>query len=152
MFLWLKSHFPSISQGNMYFYNLGQNFLSEQIDRALEGQKTHLFISDKVYYRIDTVKPLIDIRTEKVQSQSYAPYVFTSVEGIHSDATCFFRCVTFLDGQTVPPNHCDFYLRIVNIFCPGQKFFRPAKKICPMLNSTYRTRTINRRSQIVAAP
>ena len=76
-------------------------------------KKTHIFsFSDKVYYIIDTVKPLIDVRTEKVQSQSYAPYVFTSYEGIHSDATCFFKCVTFLDSQTESPNHCDFYLRI----------------------------------------
>ena len=29
--LWLKSHFLSISQANIYFFSLGKNFLSAQI-------------------------------------------------------------------------------------------------------------------------
>ena len=27
---WLKAHFPSISQANMYFFSIGKNFLSRQ--------------------------------------------------------------------------------------------------------------------------
>ena len=35
---WLKSHFPSISQANMYFFRLGQNFLSA-IENIMSDRK-----------------------------------------------------------------------------------------------------------------
>ena len=35
-FSWLKIHFLSISQANMYFFSWGKNFLSWQMDGALD--------------------------------------------------------------------------------------------------------------------
>ena len=49
-FPWLKSHFPSISQTNMYFYSIGQNFLSGQkifCQGRWTGHKTEFFVQTK---------------------------------------------------------------------------------------------------------
>ena len=65
-FPWLKSHFPVISQANMYFFSIGKNFLSGQKifcpgrwtghKNGLMGTIAHFHFEKRLFAHIKLVK------------------------------------------------------------------------------------------------